>query len=177
VADGIRAHLDAKVTRGRAALTEALDSDRYLALLDGIDAVTEDPEPDDAGALRRARKALRKADRLLDEATADGVDAELHDARKAYKRARYAVEIFAPSAGKPGQRLVKSLTELQDVLGAHQDSVVAREVLREVARSAPDAFGYGVLWARQEQVGAETRAELPPVIEASRVTRLRSWLG
>jgi CHAD domain-containing protein len=87
------------------------------------------------------------------------------------------VEVFAPSAGKPGKRLVKSLTELQDVLGAHQDSVVAREVLREVADSAPDAFGYGVLWARQEQVGEQTRAQLPPVIAASRATKLRSWLG
>jgi CHAD domain-containing protein len=177
VTEGIRAHLNAQVARGRAALTEALDSDRYLALLDAMDALVDDPEPDDPGALRRARKALRKADRLLDEAVADGVDAELHEARKAYKRARYAVEIFAPSAGKPGKRLVKSLTELQDVLGAHQDSVVAREVLREVAGDAPDAFGYGVLWARQEQVGEQTQAQLPPVIAASRATKLRSWLG
>ncbi|GAA3911821.1 CYTH and CHAD domain-containing protein [Actinoplanes auranticolor] len=177
VSEGIRAHLDAQVERGRVALTEALDSDRYLAMLDAMDALVDDPEPDDAGALRRARKALLKADQLLDQAMADGVDAELHEARKAYKRARYAVEVFAPSAGKPGKRLVKTLTELQDVLGAHQDSVVAQEVLREVARTAPDAFGYGVLWARQEQVGVQTRDELPPVVEASRVKRLRSWLG
>ncbi|MFI7541785.1 CHAD domain-containing protein [Actinoplanes sp. NPDC049599] len=177
VTEGIRAHLDAQVARGRVTLTEALDSDRYLAMLDAMDALVDDPEPDDPGALRRARRALRRADRLLDEATADGVDAELHDARKAYKRARYAVEVFAPSAGKAGKRLVKALTELQDVLGAHQDSVVAREVLREVAGSAPDAFGYGVLWARQELVGEQTRAELPPVIAASRAAKLRSWLG
>ncbi|RSM57644.1 CHAD domain containing protein [Actinoplanes sp. ATCC 53533] len=177
VTAGIRAHLDAQVERGRAALTEALDSDRYLALLDAMDALVDDPEPDDAGALSRARKALRKADRLLDEAMAGGADAELHEARKSYKRARYAVEIFAPSAGKPGKRLVKRLTALQDVLGAHQDSVVAQEVLREVSRAAPDAFGYGVLWARQERVGEQTRAELPPVIAASRSTSLRSWLG
>ena len=177
VAEGIRAHLDAQVARGRTALTEALDGERYLAMLDAMDVLVEESEPDDAGALRRARKALHKADELLDEALAGGADAELHEARKAYKRARYAVEIFAPSAGKPGKRLVKGLTELQDVLGAHQDSVVAREVLREVARTAPDAFGYGVLWARQEQVGVETHAELPPVVAASRGKARRSWLG
>jgi CHAD domain-containing protein len=177
VAEGIRAHLDAQVTRGRAALTEALDSDRYLALLDALDDLIDEPAPDDVGALRRARKALRKADRLLDEATAGGVDAELHEARKAYKRARYAVEVFAPSAGKPGKRLVKALTALQDVLGAHQDSVVAREVLREVADGAPDGFWYGVLWARQERIGERTLAELPPVVAASRVAKLRGWLG
>jgi hypothetical protein len=55
--------------------------------------------------------------------------------------------------------------------------VVAREVLREVANGAPDGFGYGVLWARQEQVGEQTRAELPPVIAASRGTKVRGWLG
>ena len=55
--------------------------------------------------------------------------------------------------------------------------MVAREVLREVAGTAPDAFGYGVLWARQEQVGERTRAGLPPVIAASRVRKLRAWLG
>ena len=177
VSEGIRTHLRAQVDQGRAVLTEALDSDRYLAMLDAMDSLVDDPEPDDAGALRQARKALAKADRLLDEALAGGEDTELHEARKAYKRARYAVEIFAPSAGKPGKRLVKGLTELQDVLGAHQDSVVAREVLREVAGTAPDAFGYGVLWARQEQVGERTRAELPAVVAASRGKRLRSWLG
>ncbi|GAA3347633.1 CYTH and CHAD domain-containing protein [Amorphoplanes nipponensis] len=177
VARGICAHLDAQVERGREALTEALDSDRYLAMLDAMDELVDDPEPDDAGALRRARRALGKADRLLDEALAGGEDAELHEARKAYKRARYAVEVFAPSAGKPGRQLVKSLTALQDVLGAHQDSVIAREVLREVAAGAPDAFGYGVLWARQERVGEETRAGLPPVVTASRRARLRRWLG
>ena len=175
VAAGIRERLDGDVARGREALVAALDSDRYLALLDAIDALVDEPEPDDAGALRRAYKALRKADRLLDEAT--GADTELHEARKAYKQARYAVEIFAPSAGKPGKGLVKALTELQEVLGAHQDSVVARELLREVARTAPDAFGYGVLYARQERVGEETLRELPAVTEASRATKLRAWLG
>ncbi|MEU4215542.1 CHAD domain-containing protein, partial [Actinoplanes sp. NPDC026623] len=117
------------------------------------------------------------ADRLLDEATAGGADAELHEARKAYKQARYAVEIYSPGAGKPGKRLVKGLTKLQDVLGGHQDSVVAREVLRDVARTAPDAFGYGVLYARQEQVGEATLRDLPAAIKASRRRKLRAWLG
>jgi CHAD domain-containing protein len=177
VAAGIRERLDADVARGRQELVADLDSDRYLALLDAMDELVDDPEPDDPKAPRRAAKALRKADRLLDEATADGVDAELHEARKAYKQARYAVEVYAPSRGKRGKRLVKALTGLQDVLGAHQDSVVAREVLRDVARTAPDAFGYGVLYARQEQVGESTLRDLPAAIKASRRGKLRAWLG
>ncbi|MCU7725423.1 CYTH and CHAD domain-containing protein [Actinoplanes sp. KI2] len=173
-ADRIREHLDYQVREGQAALGTALESERYLTLLDQVDRLASLAGKGEPDARGRARKSLRKADRLLDTAFADGVDAELHDARKAYKKARYAVEVFAPAAGKNGKALVKSLTDLQDVLGAHQDSVVARELLHELG---PDSFWFGVLWARQEQVGKDTYAELPVVVEASRKKKLRRWLG
>ncbi|AGL14627.1 CYTH and CHAD domain-containing protein [Actinoplanes sp. N902-109] len=173
----IRQKLADDVEQGHVRLTAALDSDRYLALLDAMDELVAHPAPNDAGALREARKTLRKADRLLDEAVADGVDVELHEARKKYKQARYGVEVFAADAGKPGKQLVTALTELQDVLGAHQDSVVAREVLWEVSRSAPDAFAYGILHARQEQVGEQTLTALPAATVASRKRKSRAWLG
>lgn len=172
----IRARLAADEERGRAALGEALASDRYLGLLDDLDTLVDEPAAEGKRPLRQARKVLRRADALLDEATADGVDAELHEARKKYKQARYAVEVFAPEAGKPGKNLVKRLTELQDVLGAHQDSVVAREVLRDAAQGAADAFPYGILHARQEQVGRATLEELPAVARAAREGKLRAWL-
>lgn len=174
VAARIRAHLDRQVADGQAALAEALESERYLALLDKVDRIATLPGDCEKDPLGRARKSLHKADELLDIALADGVDAELHEARKAYKRARYAVEVFAPAAGKPGKRLVSALTDLQDVLGAHQDSVVARELLHELG---PDSFWFGVLWGRQEQVGKETHAQLPVVVEASRKKKLRRWIG
>ncbi|GIF19263.1 CHAD domain-containing protein [Actinoplanes tereljensis] len=174
VAARIRQHLDDQVDRGRAALDESLESERYLALLDRIDRLADRPGKGEPDPIKRAAKSLAKADGLLDQALADGVDAELHDARKAYKRARYAVEVFAGAAGKPGKQLVNALTDLQDVLGAHQDSVVARELLLELG---PDSFWFGVLWARQEQVGTDTHAELPVVVEASRKKKLRQWIG
>jgi len=173
VAARIRDHLDAQVAAGRAALDEALESERYLTLLDRIDQLAAQRTAEkDPGA--RAVKGLAKADGLLDEALAHGEDHELHDARKAYKRARYAVEVFAPEGGKPAKQLVNALTDLQDVLGAHQDSVVARELLHELGQ---DSFWFGVLWARQEQVGKDTYAELPVVVETSRKQSLRRWLG
>ena len=174
VAARIRQHLDDQVDQGRAALAEALESERYLALLDQADRLAALPGDGEPDQLRRARKSLAKADALLDQALADGVDAELHDARKAYKKARYAVEVFAPGAGKDGKQLVKALTDLQDVLGAHQDSVVARELLHELG---PESFWFGALWGRQEQVGKDTYAQLPVVVEASRKKKLRKWLG
>ncbi|WP_250028414.1 CYTH and CHAD domain-containing protein [Paractinoplanes maris] len=172
VAARIREHLDNQVAEGRTALGEALDSERYLTLLDRIDRLAAQ-EWVEADPIRRAAKSLAKADALLDEALSHGEDHELHDARKAYKRARYAVEVFQPAAGKPAKKLVDALTELQDVLGAHQDSVVARELLHELGQ---DSFWFGVLYARQEQVGQDTYAQLPVVVETSRRKSFRAWL-
>ncbi len=176
VADRIREHLDAKIAAGREALVTDLNSHRYLSLLDAIDrlvgpAFSGEPKP-----LGRARKALHKADALLDQAIADGADAELHEARKAYKRARYAIEVFLPSGGTPAKHLTSALTDLQDVLGAHQDSVVAREILRELSRDASDGFPYGVLYARQQQVGRDTFGDLPAVIAAAGRSAVRGWI-
>jgi CHAD domain-containing protein len=173
-AERIRRHLDDQVERGRGALAEALESERYLALLDQADRLASLPGGGEPDQLRRASKSLHKADALLDTALDGGEDTELHDARKAYKKARYAVEVFAVGAGKDGKRLVNALTDLQDVLGTHQDSVVARELLHELG---PDDFWFGVLWGRQEQVGKDTYAQLPVVVEASRKKKLRKWLG
>jgi CHAD domain-containing protein len=176
VAARIREHLDAKIEAGRRALADDLDDARYLRLLDAVDELAATPMPD-GGGRKRVRKALENADRLLDQARATGQDEPLHEARKTYKRARYAVEVFAAPAGKPGAKLIDKLTDLQDVLGAHQDSVVAREILRDLAREAPDGFPYGVLHARQEQIGRNTLGELPGVVAGSRNRKLRSWLG
>jgi CHAD domain-containing protein len=176
VAQRLRDHLDAKVTNGREALADDLNGDRYLALLDDIDELVADPDTVEEDALRQARKVLRKADRLLEQALADGSDAELHEARKAYKQARYAVEVFEDEGGKRAKELIKALTDLQDVLGAHQDSVVAREILSDLAGSARDSFPYGVLYAHQEQVGRNTFGDLPVVIQAAGKSKLRAWL-
>ena len=107
-ADRIREHLDAQVEHGRAALDEALDSERYLAPAGPDRRADRRPRPGRATTRSSgpARTCARRT-RLLDEALADGVDAELHEARKAYKRARYAVEVFAPYGRQAGQTLVK----------------------------------------------------------------------
>jgi CHAD domain-containing protein len=172
-AQRIRAALEHRVARGREELAAALDSDRYLDLLDRIDALVDEPLPDAGDPAKRARKVLGKADKRLDAALADGVDEELHEARKKYKQARYAVEVIAPASGRPGKRLVKALTALQDGLGAHQDSSIARETLHEIG---PDSFHFGVLYGRQEAVGKETLIAVPALVRASRRKKVRRWL-
>ena len=61
------------------------------------------------------------------------------------------------------------LKDLQDVLGAHQDSVVTREVLRRQALRAyadgENRFTYGVLYARQ---AAAADRDAPAIARAAR---------
>jgi CHAD domain-containing protein len=189
----VREHLGGNVQSGHGALRDALDGTRYLRLLDELDDLVDRPATGSKGTgdravLRRARTALAKADALLDAAGSparadtgtEHRDEHLHEGRKAYKRARYAVEVFVPTVGKPAKRLVERLTRLQDVLGDHQDSVVARQVLRDVADSAraagDDTFAYGVLYARQEHAGEAVLADLPIATWESRERKLRAWL-
>ena len=77
--------------------------------------------------------------------------------RKKGKRARYAGEL----AGR--KKLVKRAKKLQDVLGEHQDAVVAAERLRELAAgAAPEqALVAGRLVEREEERRLEARAAWP----------------
>jgi CHAD domain-containing protein len=180
----LRDHLGDQLDRGRTALGAALDDTRYLRLLDQLDALVQ-TTPAASGNRRlrqRARTALNKADRLL--AGAGGApehrDEHLHEARKGYKRARYAVEVFVPTVGKPAKRLVARLTAVQDALGVHQDSVVARNLLRDLAGRAHEAgengFGYGILHARQERLGETSLDDVSAVARRARRRKARAWL-
>lgn len=124
----------------RGEAVEALSSDRYLRLLDRLDAVGEPPSSSSEltlasiwrAELRRTRKAV---DRLPDEPSDD----ELHATRIRIKRVRYAAELAAAELGKGGAAFVAAAKELQDVLGEHQDAVVIEERLRDLAAALPEA--------------------------------------
>ncbi|MEV0896253.1 CYTH and CHAD domain-containing protein [Actinoplanes sp. NPDC049802] len=169
-ADRVRGHLEEQIATGRADLATALDSDRYLDLLDRIDELVDGGSFDTPDPVKRARKVLAKADATLDAALKSGVEEEIHESRKGFKQARYAVELLVPEHGKDAKRLVKRLTALQDGLGSFQDSNVARSVLRELGTGS---FEFGVLYGRQEQVGREELAEVPGLAKAARRRKVR----
>ena len=81
--------------------------------------------------------------------------AELHKARKAGKRARYAAELGRPVLGKKkATNSVHRYQNLQDILGEHQDAVVAADLPRRMGAGTaghPDenGFTYGLLYARE----------------------------
>ena len=111
-----------------------------------------------SGSLSKAvskehRRVRRKARRL----PRDPSDAQLHDVRKAVKRARYAAELAAAVGVKGTGKYLKRAKAVQDVLGDHQDAVVAAAVLREVG-SGP---AVAALVARQDARRADARAAFP----------------
>lgn len=90
-------------------------------------------------------------------------DAGLHEVRKAAKRLRYAAELAASlKAGEKrrrrAKRLAKAARKIQQLLGLHQDSVVARERLVELGgralRRGESGFSYGRLHAKEESLAA-----------------------
>jgi CHAD domain-containing protein len=176
-----------ETARARERLVAALDSPRYRTLLEGLDELAGSGPTRRAGKGRlrqAARKALRRADRRLGSVEGavgrpDGAE-RLHEGRKAYKRARYAVEVLLPVAGKPASRLRKRLKDLQDVLGAHQDAVVISGRLREQGMRAyadgENAFTYGLLHGRQQAAAERCRERLPRAHRRAASPKARGWL-
>lgn len=161
VAGRIEQHLLTEQLQHQKTLLKAMNSKRYFALLEHTRRwVTDPPFTPEAkekpSKLRvQVRAAAKKVDRHLAAALElGGDDEELHKARKAGKRARYAAELARPVLGKKMRRAVHRYEDLQDILGEHQDSMVAADLLRRLAAGTPDlpnenGFTYGLLYARE----------------------------
>ncbi|MFJ7909480.1 CHAD domain-containing protein [Kitasatospora sp. NPDC096204] len=151
----------------------ALDSPRRRALGEALATLLADPplRPRAArGAVPElsriaAREQHRTAKRVrtaLAAAPADRAVA-LHEARKAAKRARYAGETAAAAIGARAERYARRMKAVQDVLGEHQDAVVAAGTLADHAEAGGEPFGYGVLYGRQLATQEAARRRLPDV--------------
>lgn len=162
-------HLHAIELPAREDIAEAMGSVRYQSMMAALRRWRA--EPPIAGAVttgtlrRRARRAQRKADRRLLAALESGDDTMLHRARKAAKRARYAAELCKSlGKGTRSKRTIKHYKQIQSLLGDHQDTVVACEMLRRLGVSAgttvgENGFTYGLLYAREQQIAGQCRQE------------------
>ncbi|UOX90629.1 CHAD domain-containing protein [Amycolatopsis sp. FBCC-B4732] len=135
------AYFAALTGEAREQVRRALDSHRYVQLLNALDVLevvlSEQPRHEWRKAARRpASKVLPKLARAVAEdvdgrvARVAGLpagparDRAVHDVRKASKRLRYALEAgVRPPGAKP------ALEAFQDLLGEFQDAVVAQELL------------------------------------------------
>ncbi|WP_086859878.1 CHAD domain-containing protein [Amycolatopsis lexingtonensis] len=158
---------------GRTRALTALTGKRYLALLRALDEVVTDPpstakagKPAKAGLRKPLGKAARKLTRA--EAATHGLSGEelehaLHDVRKKAKRARYAADTVKPVSGKKVRKWRKNVKAVQQTLGAHQDTVVGREVLRHLAIAGhgegQNTFTFGMLHARDAERAERLRKQ------------------
>ena len=173
VQDRITGRFTAGLAQAAQTALAALDGQRYLGLLDDLDALLADPPltpraPRTAGKalakpVRRSARRLRRA--LAAVPAAGDRDAAIHEARKAAKRARYAAEAAVPALGRMASRQAAEVKELQQLLGDHHDSVVARAVLLDLAAKAraagEDTFTYGLMHQRQACQAAAMERALP----------------
>ena len=149
----------------RARLAAELESPRYLALLDRLDAVdTALPVARSHESMRRMlRRAARRGRRELRRVSPASSDADLHRARIAAKRARYAAELAETACGRRARQLASRAKAIQTLLGDHQDSVVAEGRLHDLSRDASPAAAFvaGRIVERERDRREADRAKLP----------------
>ncbi|TAK23785.1 MAG: CHAD domain-containing protein [Chloroflexota bacterium] len=158
--------VDRQTDRGRSVA--AIDPCAAVTAIASIQsALTETNRPNTCTSLaplagRLARRSVRRLRRALDVA----IDrATLHRARVAGKRARYALEIIAVAAPDVLDDDIRTLTALQDALGAHNDATTGLLALaRDIERIAlmpdrsTDATALARLLLRREAQREESLA-------------------
>lgn len=188
-----RSHVDAVLgAHHRIALDHAagvLDDPRYFRLLDDLEGFlaaaplrsrADRPARRELPSVLRAEvKRFRRRARRVDRAPdAPSQERALHDVRKAAKRLRYAAEAATPVFGAEAEELAARAEAVQEVLGEHQDTVVSRAALHDLAHhgkaTGPVGLGLGRLQQLELERAAELRAESAGVIaDAGRIPR---WL-
>jgi len=150
--------------QARRGLLEALAGRDYTFLLTRLrlpprlaDGVEEVPLES------LAQREFRRLAALVEALGKRPDEQEIHRLRIALKRARYAAELAAPKGGVRKRFLADART-LQELLGEHQDAVVAEQRLRkatvEDVRTAA-AFAAGRLTERERARRARVQERLP----------------
>jgi CHAD domain-containing protein len=170
------------------AHTELLDAyrgSRYVELLDRLVDAIREPLFTEAADGRAAEvlpevvkgpwKHLRDAVDALGDAPPDE---SLHDVRKRAKRCRYAVEAVAPVVGKRAREFASRVADVQEVLGEHQDAVIARTWLGKAAAdlSPNEAYAAGMLAGVELGAASTSRDAFPAAWKSAAKKQLRTWL-
>ncbi|WP_436493843.1 CHAD domain-containing protein [Actinokineospora sp. HUAS TT18] len=117
-------------------------------------------EPEDVPLVDVIRKPHKKLMKDADNLGEDPPDDDLHSLRVRGKRLRYAAEMAA-GASKKMKALVKATKDFQDILGDHQDAVIAEETIRGLLADQTDidvVFVAGRLVEREHARKADRRA-------------------
>ncbi|CAO5161040.1 Metal-binding protein [Frankia sp. AiPs1] len=168
----VQGHLRSLGLRGRERALVWLRGEEYAHFVEELVAFVREPAFSALGR-RPARGTLRKPVRSTDRTLRRRVrralteppgpqrDAALHAARKAAKRLRYAGEAVAPALGPDAARHAGRAKKIQNLLGEHQDCVVAQDTLRAFAIAAnlagESSFTYGLLLGGERERARDTQ--------------------
>ncbi|HYZ55017.1 MAG TPA: CYTH and CHAD domain-containing protein [Streptosporangiaceae bacterium] len=187
----LREHFAPLEARTRQAVLEALDSKRYVGLLDELDRLLADPPLGPAAShpaqdgvpgnvARTYRRTARRIRRAKRAPNGQARNVALHGARRAAKRARYAAEAASPVYGKPARRFAKRMKNVQSVLGTHQDAVIARDTIREIGVRAhlegENAFTFGLLHERETAAARDSESQARKEWKRASRRKYRAWL-
>lgn len=175
-----REQLQRRRSRARGILVKTLGSRRCTAFFDRFERFLALGVPARPKAPRAGQQVIPVAQQLisarLEKVLHDGrgldassTDVQLHKLRIDCKRLRYACEFFSELYPKSARKFVRRVIEIQDVLGVHQDSVVARHSLTQ-SFSLPRAHRRAFLLATGYLIARETQRA-----EFSRATFFKLW--
>jgi CHAD domain-containing protein len=155
--------LESERRRAQKRLVLALESARYVTLLQELERAAEAPRVRtvDVSLSKLASREFRRLRRTVRGLGKNPSDEAVHEVRKRGKRARYAAEL---AGGKRAKKFIEDAKSFQDVVGEHQDAVAAEERLTAVVpktKSAEAVFAAGRLVERQHARRRKARKRLP----------------
>jgi CHAD domain-containing protein len=162
----LRERLLAERESARATLLEALSDPRYFRLLDALEGAASAPRfvQTELSVAKLAEREFLRLEKAAGALSTDISDSDLHAIRVHGKRARYSTELAAPLIGSRSTAVISRAKRFQDVIGEHQDAVIAEERFRAVAAELEDpraSFAAGLLVERQRERRRSARAAVP----------------
>jgi CHAD domain-containing protein len=162
-AEAIIAGLERERLKQREALLEALGTARFRDLLARFAEALETLRVRDGGVslVGLARRELERLRSDYHDLGDRPPDDELHAVRIRAKHARYAAELAAlGEGGEPLATLADSLRAVQDLIGTHQDAVVAELRVRSLATDE-SRLAAGRIVEHERARKRRARADLP----------------
>ena len=164
----------------QAEVLSTLESPRYAELLATLEQTVTAPPvaASDVSLTQLTTREFRKLERQVNALGVTPSNDALHRARIQAKRLRYATELSSQLLGKDGPKVVSAAKQFQDVVGVHQDAVVAEEHIRQAvrrARGVGSGLAAGRLIERERTRRAEARAELPAAWKRLRRQARATW--
>ena len=195
--DALRTRLASQRRDNTEELAQVLRSERYLNLLDRLDAGTSVPrfyvslQSPEVGETEvrttdLARKALprllgphwRKLRRRVRKAGSTPSNTQLHKIRIASKQLRYGAELAEPVLGKAARRTARHAEDIQTILGDHHDSVTAVEWFEQIPTDSTTevSFVAGGKAADARRHQLESRQQWDHAWDVLNSRRVTGWL-